>query len=162
MVSKNTIVPTSADHEVVELNIVLDNVLVVLHLQVIDTIFSIGSGIYGSKFNVEIPHKSGPVIHPVGYFVRVEECRLKIFQGCSPEIRQSKVDLSGIVRIGRAAAEIKVAQKDEVIKLLWIRTIERVGFLGLCLVGRILASAELLCHQHNGFSECCCGFCFKR
>ena len=45
---KDTIVPTSVDHEAVELNIVLDNVLVILHLQVIDSIFSIGSGMMGS------------------------------------------------------------------------------------------------------------------
>ena len=86
MVSEDTIVPACADHKVVKLNIILDNVLIVLHLQVINTIFSVGGGIYGSKLNSEIPDESGPIIHPVGYFIRVKECQLETFQGHSPEI----------------------------------------------------------------------------
>ena len=83
---EDTIVPTSADCEAVEFDILLDNVLVVLHLQIINTVFSIGSGVYGAKLGAEIPDECGPVVHPVRYFFRIKDRQLKIFKSHPSEI----------------------------------------------------------------------------
>ena len=83
---EDAIVPPSADREAVEFDIVLDDVLVVLHLQIIDTVFSIGSGVYGAELGVEIPDKCRPVIHPVRYFFRIKDRQLNIFKSHPSEI----------------------------------------------------------------------------
>ena len=53
MVTEDTIVPTCTDCEAVELNVVLQDVLIVLHLQVVDSVFGVSGGIYGSKLSME-------------------------------------------------------------------------------------------------------------
>ena len=50
--TEDTIVPTCMDCEAVELNI-LQDVLIVLHLQVVDSIFGVSGGIYGSGLGME-------------------------------------------------------------------------------------------------------------
>ena len=46
---KNVLVPTSMDGETVELDVVFDDALVVLHLQVVDGVFGISGRIDGTK-----------------------------------------------------------------------------------------------------------------
>ena len=52
-VTEHGFVPTSADSEAVEFNVILDNVLVVLHFEVIDSVFGISSGVNGAKLGTE-------------------------------------------------------------------------------------------------------------
>ena len=48
-----SIVPTSFNSETVELNIILDNSLVFAHLQIVDSIFSIGDRVNRSEVRAE-------------------------------------------------------------------------------------------------------------
>src|SRR5271168_282642 len=52
------IVPTSFNSKVVELNIILDNSLVFAHLQIVDSIFSIGDRVNGSEVRAECADQS--------------------------------------------------------------------------------------------------------
>ena len=51
--TEDTIVPTRMDCEAVELDIVLQDVLIVMHLQVVDSVFGVSGGIYGYKLSME-------------------------------------------------------------------------------------------------------------
>ena len=53
-VAEHGFVPTSADSEAVELDVILDNVLVVLQFEVIGTVFGISSGVkLGAEYTCE-------------------------------------------------------------------------------------------------------------
>ena len=65
-VPEDTFIPASADSKMVEFNIILYNMLVIVHFEVINSIFSVGSGVYGTKLSVESLDKVGPIIKPVG------------------------------------------------------------------------------------------------
>ena len=73
VVTKDLVIPMSAYCELVELDIILDNLLVVLHLQVIDCVFGIGSRVYGAKLGSEGADEGGPVVHPHGIFIIIQE-----------------------------------------------------------------------------------------
>ena len=60
--------------------------LVIMHLEVIDSVFSVGGGVYGTKLSAESLDKVGPIIKPVRNFIRVKEGWLKEFQGSPSEI----------------------------------------------------------------------------
>ena len=49
LVTEHGFVPTSADSEAVEFDVILDNVLVVLHFEIIDSVFGISSGVNGGQ-----------------------------------------------------------------------------------------------------------------
>ena len=63
-VSEDTVIPASLNHEMVELNIVLDNMLIILHLQVVNPIFGISSQIDQTKFGMESSDEGRPIVHP--------------------------------------------------------------------------------------------------
>ena len=46
-VPEDTFIPASADSETVEFNVIFDNMLVIMHLEVINSIFSLSSGSMG-------------------------------------------------------------------------------------------------------------------
>ena len=52
-VAEETVIPTGVDGKMVEFNVILDNVLVVLHFEVVDSIFCIHGRINGAKLDVE-------------------------------------------------------------------------------------------------------------
>ena len=70
-VPEDTFIPASADSETVEFNVILYNMLIIMHFEVINSIFSIGGGIYGTKLSAESLDKIGPII------IRVKEGWLK-------------------------------------------------------------------------------------
>ena len=72
-VTKDLVVPMHMYRELVELNIILDNLLVVLHLQVIDCVFGIGGRVYGAKLGSEGADEGGPVVHPYRIFIVFQE-----------------------------------------------------------------------------------------
>ena len=78
-VTKDPVIPMGAYRELVELDIVLDNLLVVLHFQVVDCIFGIGGRVYGAKLGSKGADKGGPVVHPYGIFIIVQEGGFKEF-----------------------------------------------------------------------------------
>ena len=53
VVAEDTVILTGADGKMVELDIILDNVLVVLHFEVVNSIFCISSRINGAKLDAE-------------------------------------------------------------------------------------------------------------
>ena len=77
-VVENTVTPTGADGKAVEFDIILDNVLVVLHFKIVDPVFGIGSGINGAELDAESSDEGGPGIHPFRDFVRIKDRRLEV------------------------------------------------------------------------------------
>ena len=73
VVAEDTVIPTSVDSKMVELDIILDNVLVVLHFEVVDYVFCISSRINGAELDVEGSEEGGPIVHPVGSIIRVKD-----------------------------------------------------------------------------------------
>lgn len=67
MVSEDIVIPSCANREVVELDVVFDDVLVILHLQIVDTVFCISSRIDGVELGVECLDEDRPVVQPVRY-----------------------------------------------------------------------------------------------
>ena len=63
-VSEDTVVPAGLNHETVELNIVLDDMLIILHLQVVNPVFGISSQIDRTKLGMEGLDEGGPIVHP--------------------------------------------------------------------------------------------------
>ena len=70
-VSEDTVIPASLNRETVELNIVLDNMLIILHLQVVNPVFGIGGRIDWTKLGTESSDEGGPIVHPCQGLVRV-------------------------------------------------------------------------------------------
>ena len=70
-VAENTVTPAGADGKAVEFDIILDNMLVVLHFKIVDPVFGIGGGINGTKLDTESADEGGPVIHPFGDLVGI-------------------------------------------------------------------------------------------
>ena len=71
-VTENGIVPAGLDHKTGELDIVLYDALIFLHLEIINSVFRIGGGIYGAELSPECPDEGGPIVYPGRGFVEVE------------------------------------------------------------------------------------------
>ena len=84
--SEDAVIPASADCETVELDIVFYYMLVVLHFQIVNSIFCIGNRINWAKLGTERVDKSRPVDHPIGNVIGVKDERLKVFQGGASEV----------------------------------------------------------------------------
>ena len=95
-VLEDTFIPAGADSKTVEFDVILYNMLIIVHFEVINSVFSIGGGVYGTKLSAESLDKIGPIIKPVRNFIGVKEGWLKEFQGGPSEIGKhegrSKVD----------------------------------------------------------------------
>ena len=78
-VLEDTFIPASADSKMVEFDIILYNMLVIVHFEVINSILSDGGGVYGTKLSAESLDKIGPIIKPIGNFIGVKEGWLKEF-----------------------------------------------------------------------------------
>ena len=151
-VPEDTFIPASADSKMVEFDAILYNMLVIMHLEVIDSVFGISSGVYRTKLSVESLHKIGPIIKPVGNFIGVKEGWLKKFQGGPSEIGKCKGHLVRVIGVDRIAAEKEITKENEVVELSGFRTVKGIGFLGLSVLDRGVTMAELLSHEHNHFS----------
>ena len=72
-VAEDTVIPTGVDGKTVEFDIILDNVLVVLHFEVVDSVFRIGGRINGAELDAEGSEEGRPIVHPIGSIVRVKD-----------------------------------------------------------------------------------------
>ena len=151
-VPEDTFIPAGADSETVEFDIIFDNMLVIMHLVVINSIFGVSGGVYRTKLSAESLDKVGSIIKPVGNVIRVKEGWLKEFQGSPSEIEKHESHLVRVIGINRIAVEKEIAKENEVIELLGFRTIKGIGFLGLSFLDRGVTMVELLSHEHNCFS----------
>ena len=52
-VPEDTFIPASADSEMVEFDIILYNMLIIMHFEVINSIFGVGGGVYGTELSAE-------------------------------------------------------------------------------------------------------------
>ena len=80
-VPEDTFIPAGADSKTVEFNVILYNMLVIMHFEVINPVFGVGGGVYRTELSVESLDKIGPIIKPIGNFIGVKEGWLKEFQG---------------------------------------------------------------------------------
>ena len=62
--SEDTVIPAGLNRKTVELNIVLDDMLIILHLQVVNPVFGIGGQINRTKLGTESSDEGGPIVHP--------------------------------------------------------------------------------------------------
>ena len=70
-VMEDGLVPTGTDSEMGELDVVLDDVLIFLHLQVVDAIFHVGHGVDRTKLSMEGTDEHRPVVDPIRGFVGI-------------------------------------------------------------------------------------------
>ena len=61
VVAEDTVIPTGVDGKMVEFDVILDNVLVVLHFEVVDSVFHIGGRINGAKLDTEGSEEGRPI-----------------------------------------------------------------------------------------------------
>ena len=73
VMTKNVLIPTGMDGKMIELNIVFDNALVVLHLQVVNGVFCISGRIDGTKLRAKGDNERRPIVHPCQVVVRVND-----------------------------------------------------------------------------------------
>ena len=151
-VPEDTFIPAGADSETVEFDIILYNMLIIVHFEVIDSVFGIGGGVYRTKLSAESLDKIGPIIKPVGNFIGVKEGWLKEFQGGPSEIGKREGHLVRVIGVDGIAAEKEIAKENEVVELSGFGTVKGIRFLGLSSLDRRVTMAELLSHEHNCFS----------
>ena len=152
VVLEDTFIPAGADSKTVEFDIILHNMLVIMHLEVINSVFGISSGVYGTKLSAESLDKVGPIIKPARDFIRVKEGWLKEFQGGHLEIGKHEGHLVRVIGVNGIAVEKEITKENEVVELSGFGTIKDIGFLGLSFLDRGVTMAELLGHEHNCFS----------
>ena len=104
-VPEDTFIPAGADSKMVEFDVILHNMLVIMHLEVINSILGISSGVYRTELHAESLDKTGPIIKPVRNFIRVKEGWLKEFQGSPLEIGKRKGHLVRVIGVDGIAAE---------------------------------------------------------
>ena len=107
--TEDRVIPASLDSKMVELNIVLHDALIVLHLEIVISVFRIGGGIDGAKLGMEGTDEGGPIIHPVRSAVGVEYGQLEILQSSATEEGQCKGYFWFVIVIGWIVTEIEVA-----------------------------------------------------
>ena len=106
-VPEDTFIPASADSETVEFDIILHNMLVIVHFEIINSVIGIGGGVYRTKLSAESLDKIGPIIKPVRNFIGVKEGWLKEFQGSPLEIGKREGHLVRVIGVNRTAEEKK-------------------------------------------------------
>ena len=92
-----------------------------MHFEVIDSVFGVGSGVYGTELSAESLDKIGPIIKPVGNFIGVKEGWLKEFQGSPSEIGKHEGHLVRVIGVDGIAAEKRLQRR---MKLLSFRGLE--------------------------------------
>ena len=151
-VPEDSFIPASADSKMVEFDVILYNMLVIMHFEVIDSVFGIGSGVYGTELSVESLDKIGPIIKPVRNLIGVKKGWLKKFQGSPSEIGKCEGHLVRVIGVDRIAVEKEIAKENEVVEHSGFGTVKGIGFLGLSFLDRRVMMAEQLGHEHNCFS----------
>ena len=72
-VPKDGLFPSGANSETIELDVVFDDMLVIVHLQLIDAAFGVSGWIDGSELISEDGKKSRPVVHPNREIVSIND-----------------------------------------------------------------------------------------
>ena len=151
-VPEDTFIPAGVDSETVEFDVILYNMLVIVHLEVINSVLSVIGGVYRTKLHVESLDKIGPIIKPVRNFIRVKEGWLKEFQGGPSEIGKHKGHLVRVIGVDGISVEKEITKENEVVELSGFGTVKGIGFLGLNFLDQRVMMVELLGHEHNCFS----------
>ena len=77
MVPENVMVPTCLNRQPVKVNIVLENVLIFPHLQVVNRVFGVHSRVDRTKLGVESTDKCGPIVQPFWGIIKPGKGRFK-------------------------------------------------------------------------------------
>ena len=116
-VAEDTIIPTGVDSKTVELDVILNNVLVVLHFEVVNSVFCISSRINGAELDMEGSEEGRPIVHPVGSIIGVKDRWLEVLQSGTAKVGQGRGNLCFIIGIGMVVTKVEIAEEDEVIEL---------------------------------------------
>ena len=108
-VMEDRIIPAGMDRKTVEFDVVLHDALIILHLEIVNSVFRVGGGVDGTKLSPEGMDKGGPIVHPGRGFVGVEYSWLKVLQSGTTEEGQSEGHLWFVIIIGQIVVEIEVA-----------------------------------------------------
>ena len=152
--STQSFILAGADSETVEFDVIFYNMLVIMHFEVIDSIFGIGSGVYRTELSAESLDKIRPIIKPIRNFIRAKEGWLKEFQGGPSEIGKCEGHLVRVIRVDGIAAEKRSQRRMKLLSFQGSELSKVLGSLALafwiggsrwqsCLVMSKIASAKL-------------------
>ena len=105
--------------------------LIIVHFEVINSVFHVGGGVYGTELSAESLDKIGSIIKPVKNFIGVKEGWLKEFQGGPSEIGKHEGHLVRVIGVDGIAVEKEIAKENEIVELSGFGTVKGIGFLGL-------------------------------
>ena len=71
-------IPTGADCEAVEFDVVFDDMLIILHFQMVNSASCVACRVDGAKLKFEYADELGPIFQPIGSIDRFCEGRLKV------------------------------------------------------------------------------------
>src|SRR6185369_15992051 len=112
-----------------EFDIVLQEFLVVTHLQCIKLFFCFAFGISWTKLRLEEFNKARKVAHPIWFFNLVNNVGLEVLEGCSSKIGEGESDAGMVGPIVVVVGEVQFALGDKGVEFPRVGTIEGVGFL---------------------------------
>ena len=99
MVPESAIIPTCLNRQHVKINIILENLLVVLHLQVVNRVFGICSRVSKTKLGAKGMDQCRPI-------VKLGKGQFKKIKSHTTKVSQHKNDLCIIIGIGQIVTEI--------------------------------------------------------
>ena len=105
-VPENIIVQTCLNGQPVKVNIVLENALIILHLQVVNRVFSIRSRVNRTELGAECTDECRPIVQPFWGIIKPGKGRFKEIKSHTTEVSQCKSDLCIVIGIRQIVMEI--------------------------------------------------------
>ena len=97
LVSENIVTPTYLDSSPIKINVILEDVLVIPHLQIVNGIFGICSWVNRTKLSTENMHKGRPIVQPIGIIGQPGEGWLKEVKSHTMKVSQCKGNLCVVI-----------------------------------------------------------------
>ena len=106
MVLENVIIPTCLNRQPIKVNIVLENALIISHLQVVNRVFGIRSRVNRTKLGAECTDECKPIVQPFWGIIKPGKGRFKEIKSRTMEVSQCKSDLCIVISIRWIVMEI--------------------------------------------------------
>ena len=133
MVPENIIIPTCLNRQPVKVNIILENALIIPHIQVVNRVFSIRSRVDRTKLGAESMDQCGPIVQPFWGIIKPGKGWFEKIKSCTMKVSQRKSDLCIIIGIGWIFMEIQITKKEKTVKLTGLEPSKVSSSLALAL-----------------------------
>ena len=90
--AEGCVIVTNASCQPIECDNIFDNMLIVLHDNVVKLVLGVPDWVKSAEIRMEVTFKVLKISHPGGHGVLGENVRLEPFQSGAPEVQESKVD----------------------------------------------------------------------